>query len=143
MIMSAGLTIGQSRPPGRAIARQALAALCRAWTVHTLKRAIADVASTSDRDYRAFGFDKAELLAALRRLRDELEGDGTLAPTHAGRNAGGSQLAIVVTKRTAGTLVSPGPTVSETSTARDARPSSLARGSWVDVQKMILNISCR
>jgi hypothetical protein len=83
MIMSAAVMIARSRPPGRGIARQALAALCKAWTVHTLKRATAGVASTSDRNYRAFGLDKAELLAALRRLRDELECDGTLTPTRA------------------------------------------------------------
>jgi hypothetical protein len=68
--MSAGLRIRQTHSSGRAIGRSALAALWEAWTAHTLSRAIADVASTSDKNYRDLGFDKAEILAALGCLRD-------------------------------------------------------------------------
>jgi hypothetical protein len=53
--------------------RSRMAALCRAWTTFTLKRAIADVASTSDQDYRDFGLDKGDILRGLGQLRYELE----------------------------------------------------------------------
>jgi len=96
MIMSVGLTLERKHTQSRAIAHMALAAMCRTWTRYTLRRAIADVARMSDRDYRAFGLDKAEMLAALVRLRDELECDGAPA---AGRRDDNANLAIVVTKR--------------------------------------------
>jgi hypothetical protein len=78
MIMSAALSIAQTPTPHRAIGRRALAALCEVWTAYTLKRAIADVASTCDEDYRDFGLDKGEILAALTSLRDEIKARGTL-----------------------------------------------------------------
>jgi hypothetical protein len=53
--------------------RAMMAALCAAWTTFTLKRAIADVASTSDQDYRDFGLDKGDILRGLGQLRYELE----------------------------------------------------------------------
>jgi hypothetical protein len=56
-----------------------MAALRAAWTAWTLKRAIADVATTSDQDYRAFGLDKGEILQGLRQLRDEIERSGLAA----------------------------------------------------------------
>ena len=64
--MSAILTMGRQPAQGPAIAHRALTALWKVWAAYTLKRAIADVASTSDRDYRAFGLDKTEILGALR-----------------------------------------------------------------------------
>lgn len=70
--MSAVLTIDETQSPNRTIGRSG--ALCEAWTAHILKRAIADVASMSDADYRDFGLDKGEMLAALTRLRDEIKG---------------------------------------------------------------------
>lgn len=48
--------------------RARLAALRQAYVAHTLKRAIADVSSTSEGDYRDFGLDKAELLDGLTSL---------------------------------------------------------------------------
>jgi hypothetical protein len=48
-------------------------ALCQAWAAHTLKRAIVDVASTSEQDYQVFGFEKAEILEALLQLRAGIE----------------------------------------------------------------------
>lgn len=49
------------------------AALRAAWVSHTLKQAIAAVRSASDEDYRAFGWDRGELLAKLQWLRGEIE----------------------------------------------------------------------
>jgi hypothetical protein len=76
MTMSAALNLGQTHSSGPAIGRGALSALCQAWTAHTLKRAIADVASMSDKAYRDFGLDKGEVLAALTSLHDEIKGRG-------------------------------------------------------------------
>jgi hypothetical protein len=61
--------VQQGRPRDRA--NQHLAALRAAWVSHTLKRAIAAVRSASDEDYRAFGWDRGELLAKLQCLHDE------------------------------------------------------------------------
>jgi len=106
--MSAVLNIGHRHPQGPASMSGALAELWKAWTAHTLKRAIADVASMRDQDYREFGLDKAEILAALRRLRDAIEDDRTFVATHPSRDyAGvgpprlpkGCQLAISVARR--------------------------------------------
>ena len=85
-IRCAAQAIEQKHPRPRAIVHRGLTALCNAWTVYTLKRAIADVAATREQDYREFGFDKAEILTALRRLSDEIGGvrpcrDGTLGAT--------------------------------------------------------------
>jgi hypothetical protein len=99
MVMRTSLALGREHPRGRAIVHEAVIALCKVWTAYTLKRAIDDVASTSEQAYLEFGLDKAEILSALERLRDEIKGDETLAVAHAGRAANGPQLAIVVTKR--------------------------------------------
>jgi hypothetical protein len=72
MTMSAVLRIRQTHSSARAIGRSALVALWEAWTAHTLSRAIADVASTSDKNYRDLGLDKAEVLAALGCLREDI-----------------------------------------------------------------------
>ena len=45
-----------------------LAALCAAWTQYLLTRAIADIAARSERDCRAVGLDRAEILAGLTQL---------------------------------------------------------------------------
>lgn len=105
--MSAVLTIGHNHPQGPAIVRGALTALWKVWTAYALKRAISDVASTSDQDYRDFGLDKAEILAALRRLRDEIEDGGTLVARDRARHCNGRQLAIVVAKGVPGVPVRP------------------------------------
>jgi len=82
--MSAVLTMGREPAQGPAIAHRALAALWKVWAAYTLKRAIADVASTSDRDYRDFGLDKAEILGALRSLHQQVVANrDTPAATHA------------------------------------------------------------
>lgn len=52
-------------------AGQRMASLRAAWLAHTLKRAMAAVGSASDADYRAFGWDRAELLVQLHWLVDE------------------------------------------------------------------------
>ena len=70
--MSAILTMGRQPAQGPAIAHRALTALWKVWAAYTLERAIADVASTSDRDYRAFGLDKTEILGALRSLHEQV-----------------------------------------------------------------------
>ena len=44
-------------------------ALCSVLTTRTLKRAIADLASTSDQDYRDFGLDKGDILREAAALR--------------------------------------------------------------------------
>jgi hypothetical protein len=69
--MSALLTTagGQSHCPVTDTIREALSAVGRAWTAHLLNRAIADVA-TMNRGYREVGLDRAEVFAALARLRD-------------------------------------------------------------------------
>jgi hypothetical protein len=72
MIMSTVLAMGHEPPQGPAIVRTALGTLWQVWAAYTLKRAIADVASTSDQDYRDFGLDKAEILGGLRNLREQV-----------------------------------------------------------------------
>jgi hypothetical protein len=42
------------------------------WLAHTVKRAMAAVGSASDADYRAFGWDRYELLAQLHGVLDEV-----------------------------------------------------------------------
>ena len=82
--MSTVLTMGHEPPQGPAIAHRALTALWKVWAAYTLKRAIADVASTSDRDYRDFGLDKAEILGALRSLHEQVVANReTAAAAHA------------------------------------------------------------
>ena len=49
------------------------AALRAAWVRHTVRRAIAAVRSASDEGYRAFGWDRGELLAKLQWLHDEID----------------------------------------------------------------------
>ena len=98
MVMRATPAIGQEHPRLRAIVREGLTALRNAWTAYMLKRAIADVASMREQDYREFGLDKAEILAELVRLRDKLEGNGAPATGPAHREES-THLAIVVTKR--------------------------------------------
>jgi len=87
--MSAGLTVGQKHPYGRATARKAFSALCKAWATFTLKRMIAEITSMSDHDCRELGMDKAEILAVLSRLRREIKADGVLAAGGPGGNANG------------------------------------------------------
>jgi hypothetical protein len=53
---------------------QRMAALRSAWLAHTIKRAMAAANSASDEDYRAFGWDREELLARLRWLGQEVSG---------------------------------------------------------------------
>jgi len=74
-----------------------LSPLFARWTAYTLKRAIADVAATSDQAYRDFGLDRDEILRALRCLRAEIEG----RPATAARPRPGCKLAIAVCKRAA------------------------------------------
>ena len=82
--MSAILTIGREPAQGPVIAHRALTALWKVWATYTLKRAIADVGSTSDQDYRDFGFDKAEILGALRSLHEQVVASReTVAAAHA------------------------------------------------------------
>ena len=50
-----------------------LAALCAAWTQYLLTRAIADIAARSERDCRAVGLDRAEILAGLTQLHGAME----------------------------------------------------------------------
>jgi hypothetical protein len=71
--MSALLTIACKQSPCAAIemAREGLRALGKAWTAYLLRRAIADVA-TMNRGYREIGLDRAQVLAALTRLREEV-----------------------------------------------------------------------
>lgn len=70
--MSTVLAMGPEPAPAPAIVRGALTTLWQVWAAYTLKRAIADVASTSDQDYRDFGLDKAEILGELRNLREQV-----------------------------------------------------------------------
>ena len=107
IIMRAAQAIELKHPRLRAIAHQGLTALCNAWTVYTLKRAIADVAATSEQDYREFGFDKAEILTALRRLSDEIDGGRPLAGWDLGPNGDVCRLAILVSKNARASGVKP------------------------------------
>jgi hypothetical protein len=97
MIMYDGFTTGSSHPQDGATVRRAVAALRRAWTAYTLKRAIRDVASMREEDYRQFGLNKVEILAALARLRDEIATEGTSG--HDSDAADSPPLAIVVSRR--------------------------------------------
>jgi len=106
-IIRAAQAIELKHPRLRAIVRQGLSALCNAWTVYTLKRAIADVAATSEQDYREFGFDKAEILTALRQLSDEIEAGRPLAGWDRGANGDVCRLAILVSKNARASGVKP------------------------------------
>jgi hypothetical protein len=105
MIMYDGLTTGQSHRQGRAVMRGAVATLRRAWTAYTLERAIADVASMGDEDYLQFGLDRAEILEALARLRDEVATEATSADDS--DTVDGSRLAVVVNRRKPTLLAKP------------------------------------
>jgi len=65
---------GAHSPRAASAQTQRMAALRTAWLAHTIKRAIAAASSASDEDYRAFGWDRDELLAQLRWLRREIGG---------------------------------------------------------------------
>jgi hypothetical protein len=80
--VSITITIGPGHPQREALSRRGLSALWEAWLAYTLKRAIADVASTREQDYRAFGLDKGELLAALRHLYDDIKGRRQILHRH-------------------------------------------------------------
>lgn len=97
--MPVSLAMEEARPRRYAAVRGVLIALCRTWAAHTIRRAIADVSSMSEQDYREFGFDKAEMLAALEMLRGELEGSPSPEAAHAAPAPSAPRLAIVVTKR--------------------------------------------
>jgi hypothetical protein len=99
MLLRATPVIGQEHPQLRAIVREGVNALCKAWAAHSLRRALADVASTSEQDYRHFGLDKAEIVAALSRLHDEISGSGPVVAERLGPGGIGCPLAILVTKR--------------------------------------------
>src|SRR5262245_64753943 len=101
MIMYDGLTTGPSHPQGRAMVRGAVA-LRKAWTAYTLKRAITDVASMRHEDYRQFGLEKDEILAALERLQDGIERERPTAHT-----VDSARLAIVVSRRKPRLVVRP------------------------------------
>jgi hypothetical protein len=103
VIMRMSLLIERSHLKRRASVGKALAPLLKAWASHTLKRVIADVAATSDRDYGEFGLDKAEMLAALRQLHDEIASEEGSTSRRSCRDDDG-RLAVVVTKRKAGVL---------------------------------------
>ncbi len=98
MLLRATPVIGQEQPQLRATLREGLTALCKAWAHYSLKRAIADVASTSEQDYRHFGFDKAEILEALGRLQDEIGAGRRVVAEPSHRRASGCPLAIVVSR---------------------------------------------
>jgi hypothetical protein len=98
-VMRNSLAVGRGHPRARAIVADAAAALLEAWAAHTVKRAIADVTSTSEQDYREFGFDKAEMLDALKRLLGEIEAGRAVPATPADHDPKGLHLAIVVTRR--------------------------------------------
>jgi len=119
--------------------RKTSATLRSAWTAYTLKRAIADVASMNDQDYRTFGLDKAEILGALTRLHAEVEHNGRSLARVVGRKGAVAPLAIVVTKREPGARpaseqfyeilshrqfqISPGPCTHQRSGVRQGRRS--------------------
>ena len=98
-IMRGAVILEQDRPRAEGGMRGMLTALCSAWAAYTVKRAMSDVLATSDRDYREYGLDKAELLAALGRLRDEIADRGGNAAAHADAGSGRPVLAIAVTRR--------------------------------------------
>lgn len=87
--MSSHVSKPTSLPQGRAAgthrsvpAQRRRAALRRAWVAHAVKRALAEVASTCDEDYRAFGWERRELIARLEWLHDVIGrvGPGGHAP---------------------------------------------------------------
>lgn len=92
--------IGSERRHGRVRARAK--ALCSAWAAYTLKRAITDVATTSAQDYSAFGLDKAQILAALALLRDEIDAGGSPAARHPLGNDTRRLVVMVARRRPAG-----------------------------------------
>ena len=96
--MSAVLTMQQEHQPARLRMRGALDALRKAWAAFTLERAIADVASMRDQDYRDFGLEKAEILSALRQLREECAAN-EYGLTNKRSPAAGSALAIRVNRK--------------------------------------------
>jgi hypothetical protein len=71
--MNRAIAIQNQLSQHRIAFRSMMAALGAAWATFTLKRAIADVASTSDQAYRDFGLDKGDILKGLGQLRYELE----------------------------------------------------------------------
>jgi hypothetical protein len=70
MVMSKTSPVQQRTSPSPSPVRSRISVLRQAFAAHTLKRAIAAVASTSGSDLRDFGIDKGELLEGLARLRD-------------------------------------------------------------------------
>ena len=60
------------RLPKAATLRGAMSALGAAWTAYTIRRAMADVSSTSQDAYSDFGLDKVDILAALGRLHAQV-----------------------------------------------------------------------
>jgi hypothetical protein len=99
MMLRATPMTGQEQPQLRAMVREGVKALCKGWAAYSLRRALADVALTSEHDYRHFGLDKAEILAALSRLHEEIGGGAPIVAERLGRGGIGSPLAILVTKR--------------------------------------------
>jgi hypothetical protein len=98
MLLRAMPVIGQEHPQLRAIVRAGLTALCNAWAAYSLKRAMADVAGTSEQDYRHFGLDKAEILQALSRLHDEIGASRSQVAEGPGGDGSRCALAIEVSK---------------------------------------------
>lgn len=94
----ATLAIGRERPKTPAMLRGRLTALRDAWAAYSLKRAIADVASTSEQDYRHFGLDKSEMLQALSQLHHEIGGRRSPVADGVGGNGNRCPLMIVVSK---------------------------------------------
>jgi hypothetical protein len=68
--LSEGRSVISTTPAPAQPRREALRA---AWIAHTVNRSLAAVASASDADYGAFGWERAELIARLQWLRDEIE----------------------------------------------------------------------
>jgi hypothetical protein len=96
MVMSNKSAAQQRTNPAASPVRSRLAALRQAFVAHTLKRAIADVAATSESDFRDFGIDKGELLDGLARLREVVRSDAPAAAA-AGR-AGADGLSVMVVR---------------------------------------------
>jgi hypothetical protein len=67
-LSSATAVVADTQAP----AQSRKAALRAAWKAHSVKRALAAVASASDADYEAFGWDRCALMAKLRWLRDDI-----------------------------------------------------------------------
>jgi hypothetical protein len=96
--MGTDLEAQRSRSQRSPAFRARIAALCGAWTAYTLSRAIADVAATTEQDYRDFGLDKGEILAELRRLHDQSQRTALRTPATAHVGAG-RHLSIAVARR--------------------------------------------